>query len=208
MIEGHCLANLGRLAPRDREVIFWIAVIARSNLSAVARRATASAEARRAEGGRRKATKQFILSLRGENGLLRLGSAMTADEGPGSGQIRSSVLTIFWHCGFRHFSSRTALERGLGKQTVKGFGRRSGSKGSGNADRRLFIRSSGGAANAVCAQGDPAAFPATAYRRAASFILPLRAAGRFAPGHSGLRLDHQAFRAQTAARPLTRNFSK
>ena len=31
-------------------------------------------------------------------------------------KTRSPVLTIFWHCGFRHFSSRTALERGLGNK--------------------------------------------------------------------------------------------
>jgi hypothetical protein len=45
--------KLGRLAPRDRGAISGFDVIARSDLSAVAPRATASAEARRAkvEGG-------------------------------------------------------------------------------------------------------------------------------------------------------------
>jgi hypothetical protein len=30
--------------------------------------------------------------------------------------IRSARLTIFWHCDFRHFSSKTALERSLGNE--------------------------------------------------------------------------------------------
>jgi len=87
---------------------------------------------------------------------------------------RSSLLTIFWHCGFTHFSSRTGLGARARQQTVNGFGRGSASKGSGNADSQLFIRSSGwsGQCRPPGDSGCVAAHPA--YRRAASY-LPLRA---------------------------------
>src|SRR5258705_2944970 len=54
---GTFLADLARNMRRDREAVFDL--IARSDLSAVAQRAKA------------EATKQSILSLRGDNGLLR-----------------------------------------------------------------------------------------------------------------------------------------
>jgi len=87
---------------------------------------------------------------------------------------RSSLLTIFWHCGFTHFSSRTGLGARPRQQTVNGFGRGSGSKGSGNADSQLLVRSSGwsGQCRPPGDSGCVAAHPA--YRRAASY-LPLRA---------------------------------
>jgi hypothetical protein len=102
-------------------------------------------------------------------------AAMTAEEIRTARATRSFMLTIFWHCGFTHFSSRTGLGGMARQQTVNGFGRESGSKGSGNADSQLFIRSSGWSGQCrprPCDSGCVAAHPA--YRRAASY-LPLRA---------------------------------
>jgi hypothetical protein len=88
---------------------------------------------------------------------------------------RSPVLTIFWHCGFRHFSSRTGLGASARQPTVNGFGRRSGSKGSGNADSQPKFWNSGWSGQCRPRPCDSGCVPAhPAYRRAASY-LPLRA---------------------------------
>jgi hypothetical protein len=91
-------------------------------------------------------------------------------------QTRSARLTIFWHCGRPPLSSKTAPERGFRQPTVNGFGRGSGSKGSGNADSQRYVRSSGGSGHRRACPGDSGcvrAHPA-AWRASASYR-PLRA---------------------------------
>jgi hypothetical protein len=124
--------------------------------------------------------------------------AFAGDDGPGS--TRSSVLTIFWHCGFTHFSSRTGLGAMARQQTVNGFGRESGSKGSGNADSQRKLRSSGWNGRCRPHPGDSGCVAAhPAYRRAASY-LPLRAGWAVcAWALRGCIEITRPFRAQTAA---------
>jgi hypothetical protein len=57
--------------------------------------------------------------------------------------IRSVNLTIFWHCGTRHFSFRTAWERLPGNEPSMVLAEDAGPKGSGNADLQPNVRSSG-----------------------------------------------------------------
>src|SRR5260370_39870369 len=70
---------------------------------------------------------------------------------------RSSVLTIFWHCGFTHFSSRTALERWLGNKPSTVLAEDAVPKGLAMLIRSCLFGVRGGAASAVCAQAIPAA---------------------------------------------------
>ncbi len=58
-------------------------------------------------------------------------------------QTRSARLTIFWHCGWPHFSFRTSHKARLRQPTVNGFAPGWRFKGSGNADSRRKGRSSG-----------------------------------------------------------------
>src|ERR1019366_1089292 len=85
-------------------------------------------------------------------------------------------LTIFWHCGFRHFSFRTASERATGNEPSMVLVEDCASKGSGNADSQRKVWSSGwsGLRRAyACDSGCVAAHPAS-WRASASY-LPLRA---------------------------------
>ena len=167
------------------------------------------------------ATKQSILSLRGAmdcfaslamTGLRHSGAARRAEPGisrfPGMTTTRfvevvpkrSPVLTIFWHCGFGHFSSRTGFGARARQQTVNGFGRGCGSKGSGNADSQRKLRSPGWSGQCRPRPGDSGCVPAhPAYRRAASY-LPLRAGWAVcAWALRGCVEIARPFRAQTAA---------
>ena len=81
---------------------------------------------------------------------------MTADE-VRTRTIRSIVLTIFWHCGFRHFSSRTASERGLGNKPSTVLAEDPVPKGLAMLIRSEKDGVPGGAANAAGAQAIPAA---------------------------------------------------
>src|SRR5712671_5505279 len=65
------------------------------------------------------------------------------------GQIRSAHLTIFWHCGFGHFSSRMALERGLGNKPSTVLAEDAVPKGLAMLIRSCLYEVQGGAANAV-----------------------------------------------------------
>jgi len=100
----------------------------------------------------------------------------TDEDGPrGKGSIRSAHLTIFWHCGLPHFSSRTARDAVSRQRTFNGFGRGFALQtGSGNADSRRKLRSFGWSG-----QGrprDPGCVPAhPASWRAAASYRPLRA---------------------------------
>jgi hypothetical protein len=99
-----------------------------------------------------------------------------AVEAPSRQPIRSTHLTIFWHCGLAYFSSRTASERASGNEPSMVLAEDSASKGSGNADSQLFVRSSGwsGSRRAhPCDSGCVPAHPAS-WRAAASYR-PLRA---------------------------------
>src|SRR5258705_2582220 len=123
---------------------------------------------------RRTTWKSAIDAHRSQQADTRWNTETTYIRG-GDDQNRSPVLTVFWHCGFTRFSSRTGLGARARQQTVNGFGRGCGSKGSGNADSQLFIRSSGWSGQCRPRPGDSgcvAAHPAD--RRAASY-LPLRA---------------------------------
>ena len=95
---------------------------------------------------------------------------------PWASITRSTQLTIFWHCGFRHFSFRTGAEVRLGNHASMVLAEDRASKGSGNADsqrngwssgwggqRRAYPRDSG------CVLAHPAS------RRASASYLPLRA---------------------------------
>jgi hypothetical protein len=97
--------------------------------------------------------------------------------------IRSPMLTIFWHCGFRHFSSKNAGERCSGNEPSTVLIENLGSetrefqrlKGSGNAGSRPKVWSSGGSGARrlrLRDSGCVAAHPP--YRRPAPY-LPLRA---------------------------------
>src|SRR6476661_632791 len=120
------------------------------------------------------------------------------------GQIRSPFLTIFWHCGFRRFSSRTGVGARARQQTVNGFGRGLGSKGSGNADSQRFIRSSGWSGQCRPRPGDSGCVTAhPASRRAAASYLPLRAVWAVcAWALRGCFEITRPFRAQRAAHHL------
>src|SRR6266480_6426019 len=72
-------------------------------------------------------------------------------------KTRSPVLTIFWHCGFRHFSSRTALERGLGNKPSTVLAEDWVPKGLAMLIRSEKDGVQGGAANAARARAIPAA---------------------------------------------------
>ena len=89
---------------------------------------------------------------------------------------RSAPLTIFWHCGFSHFSFRTGTGTPFRQQTVNGFGRGYGSKGSGNADSQLYVRSSGWSGQCrPCLRDSGCVYAHPATRRAAASYRPLRA---------------------------------
>jgi len=73
-------------------------------------------------------------------------------------KTRSPLLTIFCHCGFRAFSSRTALERGLGNKPSTVLAEDRVPKGLAMLIRSEKFGVRGGAASAVRARAIPAAF--------------------------------------------------
>jgi hypothetical protein len=58
--------------------------------------------------------------------------------------VRSSILTIFWHCGFAAFSFRTTFWARPGNEPSTVLAEDGAVSGSGNADLRRKVRSSGG----------------------------------------------------------------
>ena len=93
-----------------------------------------------------------------------------------SGPERSSLLTIFWHCGHWPFSSRTAGHRRLGNEPSTVLAEDSLSSGFGNADSRRKLRDFGWgglgrprARDSGCVPAHPASWRASASYR------PLRA---------------------------------
>jgi hypothetical protein len=90
--------------------------------------------------------------------------------------IRSVNLTIFWHCGTRHFSFRTAWERVPGNEPSMVLAEDARPKGSGNADSQPNVRSSGESGRCRSSRSDSGcvlAHPAS-WRASASYR-PLRA---------------------------------
>jgi hypothetical protein len=90
--------------------------------------------------------------------------------------IRSVNLTIFWHCGHRYFSFRTAWERLPGNEPSMVLAEDARPKGSGNADSQPNVRSSGESGqcrSSRCCSGCVLAHPAS-WRASASYR-PLRA---------------------------------
>ncbi len=78
-----------------------------------------------------------------------------ADQKPA--RIRSARLTIFWHCGGVHFSSRTGSERGLGNKPSRVVAEDAVPKGLAMLIRSCLYGVQGGAASAVRTQAIPAA---------------------------------------------------
>jgi hypothetical protein len=128
----------------------------------------------------RDARKGALLRMRG--GTLMVRSAATprvsnqeaVEYVPGGIKTRSAHLTIFWHCGLAHFSSRTAQDAWSRQRTVNGFG--PGFRlqpGSGNADSQRKVWSFGWSGACHRYPGCVAAHPA--YWRAAASYRPLRA---------------------------------
>ena len=90
--------------------------------------------------------------------------------------IRSVHLTIFWHCGTRHFSFRTAWERLPGNEPSMVLAEDARPKGSGNANSQPNVRNSGESGpcrSSCCCSGCVLAHPAS-WRASASYR-PLRA---------------------------------
>ncbi|SHJ98091.1 hypothetical protein SAMN05444159_2081 [Bradyrhizobium lablabi] len=100
---------------------------------------------------------------------------------PGEGassswQTRSPILTIFWHCGARQFSSRTGPEAPSGNEPSMVLAEDRASKGSGNADSQPNVWSSGEIGRYRRCPRDSGCVPAhPASRRASASYLPLRA---------------------------------
>jgi len=108
------------------------------------------------------------------------GSRLSPGRRKGTGgagrKTRSTPLTIFWHCSFRHFSFRTTLERGSGNKPSTVLAENPRFKGSGNADSQRKVRSSGRGGQGRWSRGDSGcvlAHPAS--RRASASYRPLRA---------------------------------
>jgi hypothetical protein len=92
------------------------------------------------------------------------------------GRTRSPMLTNFWHCDGPYFSFRTAAERRPGNEPSTVLAEDCASKGSGNADSQLFVRSSGGSGARRPSPGDSGCVPAhPASWRASASYRPLRA---------------------------------
>ena len=109
-------------------------------------------------------------------GAFRPNTGFASSPNLGAGTIRSTFLTIFWHCGCWRFSFRNIAEGASAASNRQWFWLKdSRFKGSGNADLRRKLRSSGQGGQRRCFPGDSgclAAHPAS--RRAASYR-PLRA---------------------------------
>jgi hypothetical protein len=94
----------------------------------------------------------------------------------GKSRTRSPMLTNFWHCGGPSFSFRTGAERRPGNEPSTVLAEDCASKGSGNADSQLFVRSSGGSGARRPSPGDSGCVPAhPASWRASASYRPLRA---------------------------------
>jgi hypothetical protein len=90
--------------------------------------------------------------------------------------IRSAHLTIFWHCGCRHFSFRKAPERLSGNEPSMVLAEDALSKGSGNADSRPNVRSSGWSGQCrSCPRDSGCVLAHPASWRASASYRPLRA---------------------------------
>ena len=97
--------------------------------------------------------------------------------------IRSVNLTIFWRCGTRHFSFRTAWERVPGNEPSMVLAQDARPKGSGNADSQPNVRSSRESGQCRPSRSDSGCVPRSSfarsdhpdYRRASASYRPLRA---------------------------------
>jgi hypothetical protein len=130
---------------------------------------------------------------------------------PGEGTERSARLTIFWHCGPPHFSSRTATGAASRQRTVNGFGRGFALQpGSGNADSQRKVWSSGCSGRCrpyLCYPGCVLAHPP--YWRAAASYRPLRAVWAVcAWALRGSRELIRPFSAHENGAPPKRNFQR
>ena len=88
----------------------------------------------------------------------------------------STQLTIFWHCGFGHFSFRTSAGAPSWQRTVKRFGSRIGLlKGLAMLIRSEKYGVQGGAAVPVPQAIPAASLPTLLHWRASASYRPLRA---------------------------------
>jgi hypothetical protein len=128
-------AQLGRIAPRDRGCM-WCNVIARSDLSAVARRAKAEATSDEAISHQTsdRHTRESGYPVRcGLSAPAPVSGILDHPPEPVIGRrvaptrwrvtttecgmlVRSPILTNFWHCGFGRFSFRTGTEARPGNE--------------------------------------------------------------------------------------------
>jgi hypothetical protein len=112
--------------------------------------------------------------------------------------VRSGILTLFWHCGYRQLSFRRLLRSACRQPGVNRFGRRFRcSKGSGNADSQQNRWNRGGGGRNRHSRHDSGCVPAHPPYRASSY-LPLRAGWARAPGHSGAFEDQRPLSAQNS----------
>jgi hypothetical protein len=159
--EAKDLAQLGRIAPRDRGRVSY-------------------AKARHCEERSDEAIHSFLCAARWITSRSLSSGAHSRDplarndgesrarrpsltlpwRGRVDGRIRSTRLTIFWHCGLPHFSSRTGTEARFRQPTVNGFGRESGfQKGLAMLIRSQMYGVRGGAAKTVRARAPAASLP-------------------------------------------------
>jgi hypothetical protein len=92
----------------------------------------------------------------------RFSPCRPCSRGRPSPTIRTPMLTIFCHCGFRRFSSRTTAERRAGNQPSTVLPEDFAPKGSGNADSQRKVRDwgRGGGGRRSFASGCVPAHPA------------------------------------------------
>jgi hypothetical protein len=132
--EGGLMEKLGRHAPRDSEVMSVI--FARPVLRDARKRAPQDEVGVCGVNLNPHGEEAQSAVSNHEAGLFPQSSALP--------YIRSPMLTIFWHCGSGHFSSRTAAERRAGNQPSTVLLEDLAPKGSGNADEQRKVRKWGG----------------------------------------------------------------
>jgi hypothetical protein len=155
VFEGLLFEQLGHFVPRERERVSTI----------MSRPILRDAAARLLRMRSLRAARYQTLMMR------RRVSAVSNHEAPprvGTTRkrrtaIRSPILTIFWHCGFAAFSFRTRLWARPGNEPSTVLAEDCAVSGSGNADLRRKVRSSGGGGPgrpSSCARFSAAAHPA------------------------------------------------
>ncbi len=153
------------------------------------------------------------LSAPRDRGLtsLRCHAPLQEVSSRGGDRERSSILTIFWRCGDRHFSSRKPPERLSGNEPSTVLAEDSSLQlGSGNADSQRKVWSSGWSGRGRPYPCDSGCVPAhPPYWRAAASYRPLRAVWAVcAWALRGSRELIRPFSAHKNGAPPKRNFQR